>query len=88
MTAQNTTAQDRYILYGSHVSYATAKSRSYLRKKGIPFIEHVPGVPRFREYVRETSQNHRIPQLEAPEGIGHSSWLLAQRPSLGVMLNP
>jgi glutathione S-transferase len=68
MTAQNTTAQDRYILYGSHVSYATAKSRSYLRKKGIPFIEHVPGVPRFREYVRETSQNHRIPQLEAPDG--------------------
>jgi len=21
-------------------------------------------------------------------GIGHSSWLLAQRPSMGVMLNP
>ena len=57
-----------YILYGSHVSYATAKSRSYLRKKGIPFVERVPGVQRFREYVRKTSENHRIPQLEAPDG--------------------
>jgi hypothetical protein len=26
-------------------------------------------------------------QQEA-EGIGHSSWVLAQRPSMGVMLNP
>ena len=57
-----------YILYGSHVSYATAKSRSYLRKKGIPFIERLPSAPRFREYVRPTSENHRIPQLEAPDG--------------------
>lgn len=61
-------SSDLYILYGSHVSYATAKSRSYLRKKGIPFVERVPGVPRFREYVRKTSENHRIPQLEAPDG--------------------
>ena len=28
-----------YILYGSFASYATAKSRSYLRKKGIPFVD-------------------------------------------------
>lgn len=57
------TENDVYTLYGSHVSYATAKSRSYLRKKGIPFVERVPGVPRFREAVRKTSQNHRIPEL-------------------------
>jgi hypothetical protein len=25
---------------------------------------------------------------EKHEGIGHSSWLLAQRPSIGVLLNP
>jgi len=57
-----------YVLYGSHASYATAKSRSYLRKKGIPFIERLPSSPRFREYVRPKSENHRIPQLEAPDG--------------------
>ena len=57
-----------YVLYGSHASYATAETRSYLRKKGIPFIERLPSSSRFREYVRPTSQNHRIPQLEAPDG--------------------
>jgi glutathione S-transferase len=56
-----------YVLYGSHASYATAKSRSYLRKKGIPFVERLPAAKRFREYVRPTSENHRIPQLEAPD---------------------
>ncbi len=57
-----------YTLYGSYASYATAKPRSYLRKKGIPFVERVPGTPRFREYVRPSSDNHRIPQIEAPDG--------------------
>ena len=57
-----------YVLYGSHASYATAKSRSYLRKKGIPFVERLPASERFRKHVRPTSENHRIPQLEAPDG--------------------
>ncbi len=57
-----------YILYGSYASYYTAKTRSYLRKKGIPFIERLPSHPRFRSYVRPTSGSHRIPQLETPEG--------------------
>ena len=61
-------SQGPYVLYGSHASYATAKSRSYLRKKGIAFVERLPAHPRFREYVRPTSGNHRIPQLEAPDG--------------------
>ena len=57
-----------YTLYGSYASYHTAKPRSYLRKKGIPFVERPPAVPRFREHVRAQSQNHRIPQIEAPDG--------------------
>ena len=57
-----------YILYGSHASYHVAKTRAYLRKKGLPFIERVPGHPRFREYVRPSSGSHRIPQLETPDG--------------------
>ncbi len=60
--------QPVYTLYGSYASYATAKPRSYLRKKGIPFVERVPGTPRFREYVRKSSDNHRIPQIETPDG--------------------
>jgi glutathione S-transferase len=56
------------VLYGSHASYATTKSRSYLRKKGISFVERLPAAPRFWEYVRPTSENQRIPQLEAPDG--------------------
>ena len=31
-----------YILYGSFASYAAAKSRSTLRKKGIRFFERLP----------------------------------------------
>ena len=56
------------FLYGSHASYHTAKTRSYLRKKGIPFVERLPSHPRFREHVRPTSGNHRIPQLELADG--------------------
>lgn len=56
-----------YVLYGSYASYYTAKTRSYLRKKGIPFIERLPSDPRFRNYVRPQSGSHRIPQLETPE---------------------
>ena len=57
-----------YVLYGSHASYYTAKTRALLRKKGIPFVERLPSAPRFREYVRPTSGSHRIPQLEAADG--------------------
>jgi glutathione S-transferase len=57
-----------FVLYGSHASYHTAKTRAYLRKKGLPFVERVPGHPQFREYVRPASGSHRIPQLETPDG--------------------
>ena len=60
--------KDTYTLYGSYASYYTAKTRSYLRKKGIPFVERLPSDPAFRETVRPTSGSHRIPQLMTPEG--------------------
>ena len=59
---------DHYTLYGSYASYYTAKSRSYLRKKGVPFVERLPSDPVFREHVRPLSGTHRIPQLLTPEG--------------------
>lgn len=57
-----------HTLYGSYASYYTAKSRSLLRKKGIPFVERLPSESRFRELVRATSGTHRIPQLLTPGG--------------------
>ena len=59
---------DPYILYGSYASYYTAKVRSYLRKKAIPFVERLPSDPMFRNKVRPYSGSHRIPQLLAPDG--------------------
>jgi glutathione S-transferase len=59
---------ETYTLYGSHASYYTAKVRSYLRKKGIPFVEHLPSDPLFRNKVRPASGSHRIPQLLTPGG--------------------
>ena len=57
-----------YILYGSYASYYTAKSRAYLRKKGIPFEERLPSDPQFRELVRPISGTAKIPQMLTPEG--------------------
>lgn len=59
---------DQYTLYGSYASYYTAKSRSYLRKKGIPFVERLPSDPLFRNKVRAVSGSARIPQLLTPDG--------------------
>lgn len=60
--------KEQYTLYGSYASYYTAKTRAYLRKKGIPFVERLPSDPQFREKVRPASGSHRIPQLLAPDG--------------------
>ena len=57
-----------YTLYGSYASYFTAKTRSYLRKKGIPFVERLPSDPVFRNKVRPLSGSARIPQLLTPGG--------------------
>lgn len=57
-----------YTLYGSYASYYTAKTRTYLRKKGITFVERLPSDPMFRGTVRPQSGSHRIPQLLTPEG--------------------
>ena len=59
---------ETYTLYGSYASYYTAKVRSYLRKKGIPFVERLPSDPMFRNRVRPASGSHRIPQLMTPQG--------------------
>ena len=59
---------ETYTLYGAYASYYTAKVRSYLRKKAIPFVERLPSDPMFRSHVRPASGSHRIPQLQTPTG--------------------
>jgi glutathione S-transferase len=59
---------ETYTLYGAYASYYTAKVRSYLRKKAIPFVERLPSDPMFRSQVRPASGSHRIPQLQTPTG--------------------
>ena len=55
--------KDHYTLFGSYASYYTAKTRGYLRKKGIPFIERLPRHPDFRDKVRPVSGTAKIPQI-------------------------
>jgi hypothetical protein len=50
------------------VSFYTAKTRSYLRKKAIPFVERLPSHPRFRKHVSPAADSKRIPILEAADG--------------------
>lgn len=57
-----------YFLYGAYASYYTAKTRSYLRKKAIPFVERLPSHSRFRNHVSPAAESKRIPILEAPDG--------------------
>lgn len=57
-----------FILYGAYASFYAGKTRSYLRKKGIAFVERLPSHPRFRESVSPAARSKRIPILETPEG--------------------
>jgi glutathione S-transferase len=57
-----------FTLYGAYASFYTGKTRSYLRKKGIAFVERLPSHPRFREEVSPAARSKRIPILETPEG--------------------
>jgi glutathione S-transferase len=52
-------ADESHTLYGAYASFYTAKTRSYLRKKAIPFVERLPSDPHFRK---------RIPIFEAADG--------------------
>ena len=59
---------DPYILYGVWSSYYTGKVRSYLRKKGLPFVERLPAAPEYRAEVRARAGTHHIPVLVSPDG--------------------
>ncbi len=57
-----------YILWGAPLSVYTAKARSYLIKKGIPFRELFPSHPDFGARILPALGFFAIPVLETPEG--------------------
>jgi len=66
-----------------------------LLKKGTPISTGAPVAPPGLREICESAKNHDpwrdrdiLKRDPSSEGIGHTSWLLAQRPSIGVMLNP
>ncbi len=59
---------DTYTLYGTPHSLYTGKSRAYLRKQGVPFVEVAPGQAEFREKIVPAIGRGIIPVLVCPDG--------------------
>src|SRR5258706_13895018 len=57
-----------YTLYGWQVSYYTGKVRSYLRFKGIPFVEKPPNIFGYYFGLRRRTGAVAIPMLPPPDG--------------------
>jgi glutathione S-transferase len=55
------------ILYGAPHSLYSGKTRSYLRKQGIPYVERT-GDPRFRSEIVPVIGRGIIPVIELPDG--------------------
>lgn len=57
-----------HILYGVPHSLYTGKTRSYLRKQGIAYVERTPADPQFRVQVVPQIGRSIIPVLVTPDG--------------------
>lgn len=58
---------DRYVMYGAGFSLYSGKLRSYLRKKGIPFVEKAPSVRTYKRFIVPRTGVRFIPVLHTPE---------------------
>lgn len=56
------------ILYGAPHSLYTGKTRAYMRKQGVAFVERTPADPRFRDEILPRIQRGVIPVVEFPDG--------------------
>ncbi len=61
-------AQGRYIHWGAYCSLYSGKTRSYLIKKGVEYVELNPSHPHFVEKVMPKLGYFCIPVLETPDG--------------------
>lgn len=57
-----------YILYGAPVSLYTGKTRAFMRKSGLPFLERLPGDAGYSGRVMPAIGKFWLPVLEAPDG--------------------
>jgi glutathione S-transferase len=57
-----------YILWGTPHSLYTGKARSYLIKKGLPFLERLPAHADFFQRVVPATKSTVVPVLETPDG--------------------
>ena len=62
-----TRSDQSYTMYGAEFSLYSGKLRSYLRKKGIPFIEKSPSVITYRRFIEPRTGVRFIPVLHTPE---------------------
>jgi hypothetical protein len=68
MTPVDEIANGRYIHWGSPCSLYSGKTRSYLIKKNIDFVEIAPSHPHFLERVVSKVGYFSLPVLETPTG--------------------
>ena len=57
-----------YYLYGMPASLYTAKARSYLRSRRIPYVERIVGHPRYQGEIMPRIGRLIMPVLETPNG--------------------
>ncbi len=57
-----------YLHWSAHCSLYSGKTRSYLIKKGLPFLEATPGHARFMHDIRPAIGFFSVPVLETPDG--------------------
>lgn len=54
-------------MYGAEFSLYSGKVRSYLRKKGIPYIEHLSDIKTYKEFIVPRTGVRFIPVVQTPE---------------------
>ncbi|PKL95343.1 MAG: glutathione S-transferase [Gammaproteobacteria bacterium HGW-Gammaproteobacteria-8] len=58
---------DRFVMYGAEFSLYSGKLRSYLRQKGISFVERSPSVLSYKRFIIPRTGVRFIPVLQTPE---------------------
>ena len=79
------TSSDQLLEHDAHFEASQVGSEAVVTSEAkSEMVIRVAGSPR----PSLASRCEPIRQIRYSRGIGHSSWVLAQRPSLGVMVNP
>ena len=61
--------KDKYTMYGAEFSLYSGKVRSYLRKKGIPFVERLSDIKAFKNFIVPRTGVKFIPVVQTSKNI-------------------